>query len=97
MRKSSEGRPETFTRRREILRLVWHEDPAKARKFSSDVLGWKMNHMPENDYAFVEVAGRGASRALISGGTTCTSGHQDSLSSLPAASAASARSRIAER
>jgi predicted enzyme related to lactoylglutathione lyase len=29
-------------------------DPAKARKFYSDVLGWKMQHMPENDYTFVD-------------------------------------------
>src|SRR5258707_1605372 len=29
-------------------------DPAKARQFYGDVLGWKMNHMPENDYTFVD-------------------------------------------
>jgi predicted enzyme related to lactoylglutathione lyase len=29
-------------------------DPAKARKFYSEVLGWKMQHMPENDYTFVD-------------------------------------------
>jgi predicted enzyme related to lactoylglutathione lyase len=29
-------------------------DPAKARKFYSDVLGWKMNFMPENNYTFVD-------------------------------------------
>jgi len=29
-------------------------DPAKARKFYSDLLGWKMNFMPENNYTFVD-------------------------------------------
>jgi predicted enzyme related to lactoylglutathione lyase len=29
-------------------------DPAKARKFYSEVLGWKMNFMPENNYTFVD-------------------------------------------
>ena len=29
-------------------------DPAKARQFYSDVLGWKMNFMPENNYTFVD-------------------------------------------
>src|SRR5260370_26664624 len=29
-------------------------DPAKARKFYGDVLGWKMNFMPENNYTFVD-------------------------------------------
>jgi hypothetical protein len=29
-------------------------DPAKARQFYGDVLGWKMNFMPENDYTFVD-------------------------------------------
>lgn len=29
-------------------------DPAKARQFYTDVLGWKMQHMPENDYTFVD-------------------------------------------
>jgi predicted enzyme related to lactoylglutathione lyase len=29
-------------------------DPAKARQFYTDVLGWKMNYMPENDYTFVD-------------------------------------------
>jgi len=29
-------------------------DPAKARKFYSDVLGWKMQHLPENNYTFVD-------------------------------------------
>ena len=29
-------------------------DPEKARAFYTDVLGWKMNFMPENDYTFVD-------------------------------------------
>jgi uncharacterized protein len=29
-------------------------DPAKARQFYSDVLGWKMDHMPQNNYTFVD-------------------------------------------
>jgi predicted enzyme related to lactoylglutathione lyase len=29
-------------------------DPAKARQFYSDVLGWRMNFMPENNYTFVD-------------------------------------------
>src|SRR5437868_15274152 len=29
-------------------------DPAKARQFYGDVLGWKMNFMPENNYTFVD-------------------------------------------
>ena len=29
-------------------------DPAKARQFYTDVLGWKMNYMPENNYTFVD-------------------------------------------
>ena len=29
-------------------------DPAKARKFYGDVLGWKMNFMPENNDTFVD-------------------------------------------
>ena len=29
-------------------------DPAKARQFYSDVFGWKMNFMPENNYTFVD-------------------------------------------
>ena len=30
------------------------KDPAKARQFYTDVLGWKMNYMPENNYTFVD-------------------------------------------
>src|SRR5438067_13265452 len=29
-------------------------DPAKARKFYTDVLGWKINFMAENNYTFVD-------------------------------------------
>jgi len=29
-------------------------DPAKARQFYSEVFGWKMNFMPENNYTFVD-------------------------------------------
>jgi len=29
-------------------------DPAKARKFYSDVLGWKMNVLPDEIYTFVD-------------------------------------------
>ena len=29
-------------------------DPAKAREFYTNVLGWKMDFMPQNDYTFVD-------------------------------------------
>lgn len=35
-------------------------DPAKAREFYSAVLGWKMNHLPENNYTFVDTDAGGA-------------------------------------
>ena len=35
-------------------------DPAKARQFYTDVMGWKMNYMPENDYTFVDTDAGGA-------------------------------------
>jgi predicted enzyme related to lactoylglutathione lyase len=35
-------------------------DPAKARRFYSQVLGWKMNEVPQTNYTFVDTeAGKG--------------------------------------